>query len=186
MRGLVCLAVLAIASPALAQAPGEVAPLPEPAHVDAKDPNSAVLLSLGVTTAGIVTIAAAGKANSGPGMLLGLAGVYLGPSTGRWYAGQTGGGSLALRALGGVAMVYGLALVLSQEDCDYECTSSSGNTGAVLLFGGLALWGGTTIYDIVMAKRDTDQWNATHLHLTPTVMSMAGHNGMGLSLATRF
>lgn len=161
------LAALLVLTSSVAQAqPGE-APVIAPARAakppklerDSKDPSIAVLISLGLPVAGVITMAAA---NSEGGVWLGFGALYLGPSAGRWYAGEAGAGTLTLRTLGGLSLFTGLAMAYS-SDCDHESDCSDaerrGNIGGLLMLGGAGLWVGTTIADIYYAKRAADRWN---------------------------
>lgn len=170
------LAALLLASSVAHAQPGEspvIAPA-QPAKApklegDRKDPSIAALLSLGLPVAGAITMAAAD--NEGVAWL-GFGALYLGPSTGRWYAGEAGLGTLGLRTVGGLSTVVGFAMVLGSEfECehDYEYDASCndardradrrGIVGGALMLGGAGLWVGTTIADIVYAKRAADKWN---------------------------
>ncbi|HTL38095.1 MAG TPA: hypothetical protein VL326_33425 [Kofleriaceae bacterium] len=153
-----------------------------------KDPTTAVLLSVGITTAGYIAMF---KSDNESLQLAGFFGTYLGPSTGQWYAGQIGGLGLGLRAVGFVSMVYGFAQVLESE-CDYEyddCSDTSdGDAGALLMVGGAGLWIGSTIYDVVLAKRAADSWNARHnVTIAPTMTAdISGQRSPGLAFTGRF
>jgi hypothetical protein len=197
LRSVVVVALLLASSVASAQSfspPGLTAPSvqlsPAPAPTaERKDPSTAVLLSLGITAASYVTLFAAADSHENLA-LLGFVGTYLGPSTGQWYAGQVGGLGLGLRAAGFVSMVYGFSQVLESE-CDYEyddCSGSDGDAGGVLMLAGAGLWVGSSIYDIVLAKRAADSWNARHnVGLAPMVTADAsGNRTPGLVLTGRF
>lgn len=134
----------------------------QPVVADRKDPSIAVLMSLGLPVVGAITLAAA---ESESAAWLGFGAVYLGPSTGRWYAGEFGAGTLGLRTLSGLSMAMGLAMVIGSEcDFEYDCSDSErrANIGGVLMLGGAGLWIGTTIADIAYAKRAADKWNQRH------------------------
>ena len=188
MRLVAIVVFVALCSVANAQ-PGEtpvMSPAPAPAakrpEGDGKDPGIAVLISIGVPVAGALTMAAA---DSEGVAFLGFAAVYLGPSTGRWYAGEFGGGTLGLRTLGGVSMFTGLMMALS-SDCDfeYDCSDAErrGEMGALLFWGGAGLWVGTTIADIAYAKRAADKWNKRHgVAVGPTLVGANRAPGFVLS-----
>jgi hypothetical protein len=165
----------------------ELSPAPAPT-AERKDPSTAVLLSLGITAASYVAlIASDGNEKLA---LVGFVGTYLGPSTGQWYAGQVGGLGLGLRAVGVLSMVYGFSEVLNSE-CDYEyddCSDSDGDAGGVLMLAGAGLWVGSSIYDIVLAKRAVDSWNVRHnVTLSPTFATDAsGNRSPGLAFTGRF
>ena len=167
MRSLsVALICLLFASPALADD-------------EQRSPSVAVGLSLGVTTAGVVTLIASDQPTT---TWLGLGALYLGPSAGQWYAGELGGLGLGARGLGGVAALYGLSLVLQSEDhCDLddcgEQDSSRGlaMTGKALMLAGAGLWVGSSIADVIFAKRAADRWNARRaVTIAPTAIG-PGH-----------
>jgi hypothetical protein len=146
-----------------------------------RSPSVAVGLSLGVTTAGVVTLIASDRPTT---TWLGLGALYLGPSTGQWYAGEVGGVGLAARGLGGVAAIYGLSLMLQSEDhcepdldgdCDPDGSSRLGTTGKVLMLAGAGLWVGSSIADVIFAKRAADRWNARRaVTIAPTTIG-SGH-----------
>jgi hypothetical protein len=201
MRSVLVIAVLLASSLAHAQAPGMTPPIepapqsPSQPSGDAKNPSTAVLLSLGVPLAGVATL---GLTDSDGGRMLGLAAIYFGPSTGQWYAGQLGGLGLGLRAVGGVSMVYGLVKVLdSAEECDFDydgsCAANESNRqhnadiGAGLMIAGAGLWLGSSIYDIVLAKRAAESWNVRHgVTLSPGLVGTSGTKTPGLFVSARF
>lgn len=160
------LALLLLAGSVAHAQPGETPLIAQPAlttqQTDRKDPSIAVLMSLGLPVVGAITLAAA---DSEEAAWLGFGAMYLGPSAGRWYAGEFGGGTLGLRTLGGLSMAIGLAMAISSEcDFEYDCSDAErrGNIGGVLVLGGAGLWIGTTIADIAYAKRAADKWNQRH------------------------
>jgi hypothetical protein len=169
MRSLsVALICLLFASPAFAE------------DDEDRSPSVAVGLSLGVTTAGVVTLIASDRPTT---TWLGLGALYLGPSTGQWYAGEYGGLGLAARGLGGVAAIYGLSLLLQSEDhCEPELDGNCSDpavglatTGKVLMLAGAGLWVGSSIADVVFAKRAADRWNARRaVTIAPTAIG-PGH-----------
>jgi hypothetical protein len=158
------------------------------AFAEDKSESTAVMLSLGVTTGGVVSLIAGGPP------LIGVGALYFGPSTGQWYAGELGGLGLGLRAAGAASMLYGLHLVLQSEsdcepeldgDCSAEATRANrvGATGAVLMWSGAGLWVGSTIYDVVLARRAASRWNERH---RVTVAPLAANGATGLVVGARF
>lgn len=192
MRTICMLVVLALPAAGLAQ-PGlsttTTPSPPRPATVERKDPSVAVLLSLGVTAGGAITLIAGMSNNSGTASLIGLGAMYLGPSTGLWYAGEVGARGLAARAVGGAALFYGFVQIISSEcddEPDSDC-SSAGDAGAWLFFGGAGLWIGSTIADVILAKRAADRWNRRHdVTVAPTAFTSGGRQVPGLVLSARF
>jgi hypothetical protein len=189
-------ASVASAQPGLTEPgpPGLTAPTvqltPAPETGPRKDPSIAVLLSLGITAGSYITLFAA-EGNEEL-QLAAFVGTYLGPSTGQWYAGKGGGLGLGLRAVGFVSAVYGISQLLSSEcdfEYDYECDADSREArGNLFFFGGAGLWVGSSIYDIVLAKRAADSWNARHnVSLAPMVAKDAGGSrAPGLVVTGRF
>jgi len=155
---------------------------------DEKSPSAAVALSVGVTTAGVITLLASDSESMS---MVGLGAMYLGPSTGQWYAGEVGGFGLAARAVGAVAVVHGFSQILQSEgDCEPECTAgqheanrSAGRRGGVLLLTGVGLWIGSSIADVIFAKRAADGWNERH---AITVAPTLSQHGPGFVLGGRF
>jgi hypothetical protein len=192
MRPVMILAVLvALTLPALAQ-PALTPPSPAPATpapAEEKSPSVAVALSVGVTAAGAVTLMASDNHTAS---MIGFGAIFLGPSTGQWYAGELGLLGIGARALGGIGMVYGLSEIL-QSECDAEdgvdCSGASrrGDLGAVMMIGGASLWVGSSIADVVFAKRAADRWNQRHaLTLAPTAFTSGGQQVPGLVAVGRF
>ena len=188
------LASIAVAQPALTPSVAPVTQQPVAPEVDEKSPTTAVLLSLGVTTAGYITL---GAADSSAMKWVGVAGIFFGPSTGQWYAGELGGLGMGARALGIVSAGYGFAKMLDSEtDCfpeDPGCADerarakASGRVGGLFFFAGASLWVGSTIADVIFAKRAADHYNARHaLNLSPIVLGDSGHHMPGLVLTGRF
>ena len=96
-------------------------------------------------------------------------------------------------------MVYGFARVVmtSEYDCGYEYDASceagrkraqtSGRIGAGFMIAGAGLWLGSSIYDVVLAKRAADSWNARHsVMLTPGLVETAGKKTPGVFVSARF
>jgi hypothetical protein len=199
-RVVVVLLLVLSGSIAFAQAPGETPILTPSLRAPHKEPGTAVLLSVGTPVVGFLAFVGGIKHESAPVALLGLAGMYLGPSTGQWYAGRVGGIGLATRAVAAVAIVHGIGLIEDTEgnDClgfssDAECARAEAewkhqeDVGGAYLWTGLALWGGSTIFDVVMAYRATNDWNREHaLALTPTLLPATGGRAPGLTLSMTF
>lgn len=172
-----------------------IAPAPPQQPVDQRSPSIAVLLSVGVPIAGVVTLVASDDDSM---KTVGLVTMYLGPSTGQWYAGKFGGLGLGLRALAAVSMYYGFVKVLDgEEDCDFDydgaCAAerdrarTSGQIGDALVLTGAVLWVGSSIYDVALAKRAADSWNAQHhVTLTPGLVGTTGTKTPGLFVSARF
>lgn len=176
-------------SPPSLTAPTPLAPAPAPTPTaSAKDPSIAIALSIGFTAAGYVTML---STDNDKLATAGFALTYLGPSTGQWYSGQVGTLGLGLRAAGFVSMVYGFGQLLQSEcdDIDGNChTSNSDAIGTTFMLAGAGLWVGSSIYDVVLAKRAADDWNHRHgLNLAPMMTADAsGNKTPGLVLTGRF
>lgn len=191
LRLVACLAVLACAAPAFAQAPGQTAPLaPAPPPPAPRNPSVALGLSLGITLGGAALLLGGASTHDGTVATLGVGVMYFGPSTGHWYASEVGGIGLGLRALA----VVGAGVALVRAYGDAECEGDEGPcpddstliTG--LLVASATAWLGSTIYDIATAPRATRSWNRDHgVTFGPTAMrSAAGRSVPGVAFGLRF
>lgn len=173
MRRLVLgyLVVMVLAAPARAGNPDEKSPL------------LAVSLSIGVTTAGALALI---PDHDGLRFAGGMA-LFLGPSVGRWYAGEASVSGLGLRLLGTATMVAGLAIEV-QRSCDDLAPCGGPDGGAIVLLGaGAALWVGSAILDTVQAHRAAHRWNATHaVTIAPTALRSGTSYGPGLAIGGEF
>ncbi len=195
MRLLAAAAVVLASTSALAQqAPGEVAPLAAPSQPH-KDPGTAVAISVGATVGGFLLLVDGASHENGTAGVLGLAGMYFGPSLGVWYGGGTGVVGLGGRLAGFLMVLHGIGLEdsayegdclgLSNADCAaYEAQQASQvRTAHFFEYGGLAVWGAATIYDFVDAHRSASRWNREHeLTLAP----MLAPHTTGMAVALRF
>jgi hypothetical protein len=158
------------------------------AHADEKDPAVAVMLSIGVPTLGVVAI---GASDSGGVKLLGASALLVGPSTGRWYAGEDSTTGILVRGAGGAAAIVGVAMLVgaSEADCvanDTSCSSqeSAKTIGTALALGGAGVWIGSTIVDVVLAERAAVRANEHHVSIAPAVVGV--HRSPGLVVAGHF
>ena len=112
-----------------------------------------------------------------------------GPSAGRWYVGEVGGGPLVVRGLGVALMVGGLASQFCWEDCG---DNTAGET-AVLV--GMGLYLGSVVYDLATAGDVARDYNRRHrstannLTFAPMVKRSEGSGGSttaGLMLGGSF
>jgi len=148
-----------------------------------KSPLLAVSLSVGVTAAGVVALVPDHDGLRAAGALT----VFLGPSVGRWYAGESSVSGLGLRALGAATLIAGFAIE-AQRSCDDLAPCGGPEGGAVVLMvGGATLWLGSTIADTVFAHRAARRWNARRaLTLAPTAFRSGATYAPGLALGGRF
>jgi hypothetical protein len=180
--------VLACATPAFAQAPGEVAPIaPAPAPA-AKDPSTALALSLGFTASGTAMLLLGSSAHSSATEAIGFGMMYLGPATGHWYAGEVGGAGLALRALAVLGASTAVIIAVGDDGCedDGPCTDH-GALITGLLIASAGAWVGSTIYDIATAPSAARSWNRAHgVVFGPTAMLSRGRSVPGVAVGLRF
>lgn len=151
-----------------------------------KSASTAVILSIGVPVLGAA--ATFGSHGNGGAILFGVNAMFFGPSLGRWYAGESGGGTLAIRGAGilalgaGVIGMYGI----SESDCranDQPCHSPA--PFQALAIGGAAAILGTWAYDVVQAKRGVDRWNVRHgASVTPALVG--GTDAPGFVVSGQF
>lgn len=156
------------------------------AHADGaedKSPLLAVSLSIGVTAAG----ASALFVDHAGVRVTGVFALLLGPSAGRWYAGDGSLAGLGLRVLGGATALAGAALE-AQRACDDDSTSCSVDGGAVaLVVTGAGLWIGSTVVDTVLAHRSARRWNERHaVTVSPTAFATGSGTSTGLVVTGRF
>jgi len=146
-----------------------------------KSPGLAVGLSL-LGTVVPTYLAMRNRDGPGAGWLLAY-GVFLGPSTGYFYAGRTG------RAFGGAAIRLGFT-TLTALGISGVCGGIWGceDEGAanVVAFVGLGLVGLSAVYDIGGAGSAAEEWNARHqaprLSLTPQINPLARSAGLAARL----
>jgi hypothetical protein len=158
------------------------------AHAEDKNPALAVTLSVGVPTLGVVAIAAS---DNGGAKLLGASALLIGPSIGRWYAGDGSTTGILVRGAGGVAAIVGVAMMVSasEADCvadDTPCSSQESQKaiGGALALGGAGVWIGSTIMDIVLAERAAVRANEHHVAIAPGLVGSS--HAPGLVVAGRF
>jgi hypothetical protein len=154
----------------------------------------AVALSIGATAVGF----ALAEGGSPRAALAGGVTMFVGPSVGQWYAGSIGGIGLATRGVALLAILRGVAM--SDDVADGDCLGlSSADCAAferaqeretheanVLIYGGLALWGASTIYDFVAAHRAATRWNREHALAIAPLVPTASSRATGVALALRF
>ena len=161
-------------------------PTTSTASSDDKSSTTAVVLSVGVPLLGAA--ATFGSHGNGGAILFGVNALFFGPSLGRWYAGESGGGTLAIRGAGilalgaGVIGMYGI----SESDCranDQPCHSPL--PFQALALGGTAMIFGSWAYDVVQAKRGVDRWNVRH-HVSVTPALIGGTDAPGVFVSGQF
>jgi hypothetical protein len=174
MGRLVVVLVMVVSSSARADAPSAV---------EEKSPELAVSLSIGVTAAGLGALFIP---NDGA-RLAGVVGVTLGPSVGRWYAGDGSAAGLGYRLLGTGILV--LALVSDIERaCDdlAPCTGPSATTTGLLVVGA-GLWIGGAVIDVARGHEAATASKRRHaLSFTPTALSTPSSRVPGLALTGQF
>lgn len=156
-------ALVGIASPALAQ-PG---PEPEEPEIDGpKSGGAAVALSLGATLA---TFAIAPSSPT-----LGMVGLIVAPSAGRWYNHEVGGIGMAARATGIVLALRGITQLdtggcegwYTAAECD--AVEAQERRGERMLYAGIGIWVAATLYDFAEAGRGAQRYNR-RVQVTPVV-----------------
>ena len=177
---LVALVVLCAMRVASAD-PGTPAPPP-----DQKSEQTAIVLSL--STGVLLPIAMVGATRSGGSVALGTAtvgAIILGPASGKWYAGESGGLGIGLRFAGSLVAV-GVFVAAINNDCETQSCTDDSNRAAYLALGGAALVVGSTIYDIATAGRAARRYNASHIVVAPAPVSTGGPPGLGLTIGGTF
>lgn len=180
MHVVTVIAVLGLSSPAFAQAPADPA-----------EPNSsaaAVAISVGATLGSL------GLSASGSNLaMLGVGGLVVGPSAGRWYNHEVGGIGIAARVVSGILIVRGLAR-MDTGGCEQwytaaECAAveQDERDGARMLELGIGLWAAATLYDIIEAGRGAERYNRERaLTVAPTLITSGGRQTTGVAVSLRF
>jgi hypothetical protein len=132
---------------------------------------------------------------SGGSVFGGLFGVFA-PSFGHWYAGHKNIGGMVIRA-GAMFVTAQAAIVINdhQTDClgnpdvpACEQDLRDRRRDAKITFGvGLGVFAASALFDIAMAGRYAEKWNAEHgFTVAPTVMPAAGGPAAGFAIVGRF
>jgi hypothetical protein len=146
----------------VAQAEPPVVVIAPPVIKEGPNRSTAVLLSVGTTLVGLVLLT---QADNDATAFFGGAVMTLGPSTGRWYAGELSLLGVGLRSVAAGAMFLG-------------------ESDALAIAGG-ALWVGSAMVDIVLADRAARDYHTRNLTVKPMVQTQAG-GATGLVLAGHF
>lgn len=159
---------------------------PRPPIEEVKSPDTALGISLGVTVAGIVLGSVSASRGHAPLALSGLGLASIGPSTGRWYSGSIGAGSLALRGLGGLSAVTGVAVLVAAGEADAPGNYAIG-AGLGLFLAGTSLWVATSVYDFIRAGRDAQSYNrARAFRVAPMLHAASNVQVGGIALQSDF
>ncbi len=161
-------------------APTTAAMQPSPTTVDdgehgPKSPSAATGYALlGVLSGPVfMGLAAAAADNNGDnGVTTGLAllsvfGFIAGPSAGRWYVGELGGGPLLARGLGAGLMLGGAVATICWENCG---DTSSAETAII---AGLGIYVVATLYDVATAGDVAREYNRNHRRSTGPNLTFA-------------
>lgn len=180
MKTLVAIAaavvVLAAATAARADAPGETSPLDTPAPRAHKRVRDAFLVTLAATSGPLMISAIGGEvcgseACAAPFGIIGFAGMVLGPSAGHWYAGEGVTTGLVLRGSAVTGMVF---LALRDPYLDTPVATVGG------LILALGVWETGVIWDLVTLPRAVRRHNKRlDLLVTPMVTERSAGLAVG-------
>lgn len=158
---------------------------------DARNPGTALSLSVLGTAAGFGMMVLGDNADSGFLSLAGLVTTVVGPSLGHFYAGESGRAltQSAIRA-GSVGVMFAGALWLASE-CGFffvsECEPGPGP--GIMMATGLVVGASSALYSIYDAPRAARRHNARARRLVITPAPLAGpdhSSGFGLHLGGQF
>ncbi len=149
----------------------------------AKEPAAAGLLSLGVTTAGLLGLVAGASNGNDTLAWIGLGATLAGPSAGHVYAGETAHavGMSLLRTVGFAVFAKGLAENDTRNACDSGltrnwCEDNREGEGKMWIGGAIVL--GATVYDLfdsARAARRANDRQRRAMMVAPTMVG--GRNG---------
>ena len=181
-------AVLTVATAAHAQAPGQTL-ASVPPDVGPKDPDTALLLSLGGTMASHALVLAGLVSDNGDLILGGLATSLVTPSLGQWYAGKPLTAGMGIRAASALVTIAGVAQSL--ECLDFEGSETSchgGDSAGLLIAGGLIGYATGTIYDVATAPRAAREYNHRHaVTVQPSLLrTPSGGTSVGVGIGGTF
>lgn len=167
--------------------PAQVPFREEPVPVGGKSPNTALLLSGGVTLIGaVISTAAFFGANDplDPNKTLVLIGGgigLVGPSLGNIYAGDALNVGLGLRVAG--LGIFGAMMA----HCGPDSCSTSDGTANAMLAAATIVYGAGVITEIALAPRAARRYNREHLQIVPAPMPN-GRDGLspGVVLTGKF
>lgn len=170
---------------------------PRPAYDDGekgpRSPSTATGYALLGTLAGpaLTALAIAASNDDNDDLAAGLgwlaaAGYLAGPAAGRWYAGESGAGTILVRTGGAGLLIAGLASSICLDSCEEQ-----GSGPGIAMLSGAGLFIGATIYDIATAGDAARDYNRAHrksqsLTLLPLVKQSEGHTTTGLALSGSF
>jgi hypothetical protein len=194
MRRLVLAVVLALMSSVAGADGGSPPPgMTPPTHVPASDtrsPTTAVVLSAGTTLLGMAMIAGESDRTT----MFGVLTMYVGPTTGLWYAGNVGWPGLVARLVAAGLIVKGLeqwdnaylaadCIEFDEGECDdsFAYADRENRRGGYLVWSGVGIWATSTIVDVALAHRAARKWNERNVTVVPTF-----NGGPGVALGMRF
>jgi hypothetical protein len=181
-------ALVTASSVAHAQAPGETAPGSDVPEL--KNPDTALMLSLGGTAASVGMVLVGASSHDGGGLIsAGVVSSLVTPSLGEWYAGKPLTAGMGIRAASAVVTMVGIAESLECLDFEGSDTSChSDDSAGLLVAGGLIGYATGTIYDIATAPRAAREYNRAHaITVQPSVMrTPSGTTTMGVGIGGTF
>jgi len=176
--------VLALGSTAVADTGRSLVTSPKRV-VAPKSPAVALGVSLGFTLTGAgLAFSWAAHRNDGVSALGGVL-MFVGPSTGRWYAGESSLSGLGVRALAAITTVGIFLTLFAERSCDIDTPNCDDTVERVVLGSGGAVWAASSVYDIVRAPRAARDYNARNLTVVPMIQTPAG-GATGLVLGGHF
>ena len=161
-----------------------------PAAPEYKNPNTAMMLSIGASVVGLGGVYLGSTMHGGdtPMMMLGGLVAVIGPSMGDWYV--TGTPRLTpgfgIRIAGATIMGLGLARAIDTACMDNVCEAPLENRQSNFLIGiGAATIAAGMIYDFATVGRTAERHNAS-LHLSPQIVSTSHGTAPGFGVAGSF
>lgn len=195
MRSRALVASVLFVAMAAAQARAQPSGAEEPTpSSDPKSPAVALAWSAGLTGVGsAILVGGLATDSAGAGLVFGTPILFIGPATGRWYAGGSTFPGLLIR---GVTGAVALATIRNESlQCTDECEPGEDahdleGEAKVIVYGAAAIFFASAVYDVVRAPLDARAHDREHAAVTVAPAMMPGGQGSdlvpGLAVSGRF
>jgi len=159
-----------------------------PQDTATKSEDTATTLSLVGGLVSVGALAGGLASEDGTVFLLGLGLSMTAPAWGHYYAEDNWTAGTGMRFAGAGAATIGISMALADAFNEDERDTNRGETGGILVLGGLGLYGAGIIHDIATADDAARAYNNEHqLQAAPlAIKDSAGNTTPGFAVAGRF